>query len=183
MNREKLKSNKIYILISATAVLFSWTLHEFAHWAVGEGLGYKMIMTLNSSYPSSGHYSKDLHYQIISAAGPIFTLCEAIITFILMIRHKIILLYPFLFTCFYMRLFSTIISIRHLNDEARISNAVGIGKFTLPLIMNIILFALIFKVSQMYKFDIKFNLKNLGLTLLFSSIIILTDMYFQVQIL
>lgn len=175
--------NKKYLFIFAIAVFLSWMLHEFAHWIVGECLGYKMIMTLNSGYPANRYYSKDLHYQIISAAGPIFTLCEAILIFILMTRQRIILLYPFLFTCFYMRLFATVISFRKPNDEARISSAIGIGKFTLPLIITIVLFALIYKISKIYKFDSQFNLANFGLTLLFTSIIILADMYFKVRIL
>jgi hypothetical protein len=179
----KVEINKKYVSIFAIAVLLSWTLHEFAHWAVGECLGYKMTITLNSSFPANGHYIKDLHYQIISAGGPIFTLCEAILIFILMRRQRRILLYPLLFTCFYMRLFATVISFRNPNDEARISSAMGIGKFTLPLIMTIILFALIYKVSNMYKLGTKFNLINFGLTLLFSSIIILADMYFKVRLL
>jgi hypothetical protein len=67
----RLKIDKIYIAVFAIAVFFSWILHELAHWTVGEYLGYKMGMTLNSSYPISGHYSSDLNYQIISAAGPV----------------------------------------------------------------------------------------------------------------
>ena len=177
------KIDKKYVAVSAIAVLLSWTLHELAHWITGEYLGYRMVITLNSGYPLSGQYSKDLHYQIISAAGPIFTLCEALLIFILMKQRKRILLYPFLFTCFYMRLFASIISFSHLNDEARISTAIGIGKFTLPIIMTSILFALMYKISKIYRFDTKFNLANLGLTILFSSLIILTDMYFKVRLL
>jgi hypothetical protein len=172
-----------YVAVFAIAVFLSWVLHELAHWIVGEYLGYKMGMTLNKSYPISGQLSKDLHYQIISAAGPIFTLCEALLVFLLMTQRKRILLYPFIFTCFYMRLFATIISFRHSNDEARISTAIGIGKFTLPIIMTGILFVLLFKVSKTYSFNTKFNLANLGLTILFSSLIILTDMYFKVRLL
>ena len=175
--------DKKYVAVFAIAVFLSWIFHELAHWTVGEYLGYKMIMTLNSVYPLSGQYSKDLHHQIISAAGPIFTLCEAILVFILMIQRKRVLLYPFIFTCFYMRLFATIISLLHSNDEARISTAIGIGKFTLPIIMTSILFALVYKVSKIYGFDNKFNLANLGLTILFSSLIILTDMYFKIRLL
>jgi hypothetical protein len=179
----RLKIDKIYIAVFAIAVFFSWILHELAHWTVGEYLGYKMGMTLNSSYPISGHYSSDLHYQIISAAGPVFTLCEATLFYALMRHENRVLLYPFLFTCFYMRLFATIISFRNPNDEARISSAIGIGKFTLPLIMTTILFRLIYKTTKDYKFDSKFNLTNLGLIILFSSIIILVDMYFNVRLL
>jgi hypothetical protein len=179
----KTKIDKKYVAVFAIAVFLSWTLHELAHWSVGEYLGYKMVITLNSGYPLSGQYSKDLHYQIISGAGPIFTLCEALLVFILMIQRQRILLYPFLFTCFYMRLFATIISFRNPNDEARISSAIGIGKFTLPIIMTSILFALIYKVSKKYSFSSNFNFANLGLTILFSSILILTDMYFKIRLL
>jgi len=179
----KTRIDKRYLVVFAIAVFVSWTVHEFAHWIVGEYLGYKMVLTLNSSYPLDGRYSNDIHYQMISAAGPIITLCEALFVFILIIHRKIILLYPFIFTCFYMRLFATIISFRHPNDEARISTALGIGKFTLPLIVTGILFALIYKVSRTYRCDTKFNLINLGLAILFSSILILTDMYFKVRLL
>jgi len=173
------KIDKSYVAVLTVAVFLSWTFHELAHWAVGEYLGYKMVMTLNSGYPTNGQYSKDLHYQIISAAGPIFTLCEAFLVFILMIQRKRILLYPFIFICFYMRLFATIISFRNPNDEARISTAIGIGTFTLPIIMTGVLFLLLLKISKKYRFDTKFNLANLGLIILFSSLIILTDMYFK----
>lgn len=179
----KPKIDKRYVGVFAIAAFFSWTLHEFVHWTVGEYLGYKMAMTLNTCYPLSGHFSQDWHYQVVSAGGPIFTLCEAILIFILMKQRKRVLLYPFIFTCFYMRLFATVISLRKPNDEARISSAIGIGKFTLPIIMTVVLFALIYKTSKSYGFDAKFNLANLGLTILFSSIIILTDMYFNVRLL
>ncbi len=174
---------KKYIAVFAVAVFFSWIFHEFAHWTTGEFLGYKMVMTLNATYPLSGKYSKDLHYQLISAAGSIFTLCEAIVIFILMMRKKRILLYPFLFTCFYMRFLAAIISIRNPNDEARISDSIGVGKFTLPVVMTIILFVLLYQTSRKYRFSAKFILANLGLIILFSSIIILADMYFKVRLL
>ena len=94
------KIDKSYVAVFIMAVFLSWTLHELAHWAVGEYLGYKMVMTLNRCYPINGQFSKDLHYQIISAAGPIFTLSEAFLVFILIIRRKRILFYPFIFICF-----------------------------------------------------------------------------------
>jgi hypothetical protein len=180
---KKPEIDKKYFAVFGIAVLLSWVLHELAHWTAGQYLGYKMGMTLNATFLLSGQYSKDLHYQIISAAGPIFTLCEAIFIFILMTQRWRILLYPFLFTCFYMRLFAAILSFRNPNDEARISSAMGIGKFTLPCIITCILFVLIYRVSKMYRFHTKFNLANLGLVILFSSIIILADMYFKLRLL
>ncbi|MBA2248697.1 MAG: hypothetical protein H0W12_00730 [Chitinophagaceae bacterium] len=98
------KINTRYIIITAIAVILSWIMHEIAHWATGELLGYKMETTLNSTFPISGKYNNDMHYQMISAAGPLFTLLQAIVFFILMWQHKRKLLYPFLFICLYMRL-------------------------------------------------------------------------------
>jgi hypothetical protein len=173
---------KKYIAVFALAVLLSWVLHELCHWMTGEYLGYNMAMTLNTSYPLEGKYVNDTHNQLISAAGPLFTLLEAILVFILMIQRKRILLYPFLFTCFYMRLLATIISFGNPNDEARISTAMGIGKFTLPIIVTGILFLLVYRISKRYALSTAFNLKNLGLVILFTSIIILTDMFLKVRL-
>lgn len=179
----KLEITKKYILVFGLAVLLSWILHEFAHWTMGEYLGYTMGMTLNSSYPVNGSFLKDSHYQMVSAAGPVFTLLEAILMYVLMVQRTRLLLYPFLFTCFYMRFFAMLISFRKPNDEARISIAMGFGKFTLPLIMATVLFLIIYKVNKKYSFDKKFNFANLGLVILFSSVIILADMYLKVRLL
>ena len=177
------KTSPAYIAVSGFAVLLSWILHELSHWIAGEWLGYDMVMTLNSGYPVSRQYSQDLHYQLISAAGPVFTLVEALFIFVLMKKSRCVWLYPFLFTCFYMRLFATVISFRRPNDEARISTALGIGKFTLPILMTIVLFLMLCNISKTYGFKPKFNLLNLALVILFSSLIILADMYFKVRLL
>jgi len=179
------KANRVdtkYLLVTGLAVALSWTIHEFAHWSAGTFLGYDMAMTLNKVFPVNGQYSSSSHYQIISAAGPLLTLAEAIVIFVIMRRMEIKLLYPFLFTCLYMRFFATIISFRNPNDEARISKSLGLGTFTLPIIMTAILLLLVYKVSLQYGFDIKFNIINLGLIIFFSSFIILADQFFHVRL-
>ena len=176
------KIDKKYIGIFACAVLLSWLFHELAHLAAGKFMDYNMRMTLNTAFPAEGKYSSDFHYQIISAAGPFFTLCEAILVFILMYWRKRVFLYPFLFTCFYMRLLAMFISFLNPNEEARISTAMGIGKFTLPLIVSATLFYMVYKISSRYAFSKKFNLTNLGLAILFTSVIILSDKFFHVTI-
>lgn len=182
-SRPQPKIDKKYIGIFVFAVLFSWIFHELSHLVTGIFFGYKMKMTLNSAYPTEGNFLSDLHYHIISAAGPLFTLCEALLVFMLMYWRKRVLLYPFLFTCFYMRLLAMIISFFHPNDEARISIAMGIGKFTLPIIVSGILFYMVYKISARYDFSKKFNLANLGLAIFFTSLIILSDKFFPVTIL
>lgn len=183
MNYLKPRFTYKYVFIFVIVVVLSWILHELAHWAVGEYLGYEMRITLNATYPLNGKYSRDLDYQLISAGGVIFTLFEAILVFILMTFRNRIFLYPFLFTCFYMRLLATIISLFNPNDEARISEVLGWGKFTLPLIVTGFLFILVYKISKLYKFDMKFNFGNLGLVIIFSSVLILMDMFFKIRLL
>lgn len=176
------KINIKYVAVFAVAVLLSWVLHELAHWVAGEWLGYTIEMRLNSSGPVSGDYVQPWHYTAISAAGPLFTLCEALVIFVLMMQRRRVLLYPFLFICFFMRLFAAIISFINPNDEARISTAFGLGKFTLPAVVTLLLFLLVYKVSKTYGFRLKFNLVNVGLALLFSIMIIMADMYFKVRL-
>ena len=183
MNYLKPKFTYKYVFIFGIAVVSSWILHELAHWAVGQYLGYEMRITLNATYPLNGKYSRDLDYQLISAGGVIFTLFEATLVFVLMTFRNRIFLYPFLFTCFYMRLLATIISFLNPNDEARISDALRLGKFTLPLIVTGFLFILVYRISKLYKLNMKFNLGNLGLVIIFSSAIILIDMFFKIRLL
>jgi len=172
-----------YILITLVAVAVSWVLHEWAHWATGTLLGYEMGMTFNKTFPVSGEYNSEWHSQIVSAAGPVFTLFEALVVFFILQKKKIVALYPFLFTCFYMRSLAALMSILNPNDEARISGSAGLGVYTLPVIMVAILSFLVYKTSSKYQFSRKFNLLTLVLVIFFSSIIILTDQFFQVRLL
>jgi hypothetical protein len=177
------KVNAQYILLTALAVLFSWLIHELAHYFAGVLLGYDMAMTLNTAYPVNGHYAKDWHNQVISAAGPIITIIEGIIVFVLMRNGRRAMLYTFLFTCFYMRLLAGIISFLNPNDEARISKAIGLGTFTLPVLVVALLFYTIYKTSQQYRFTKKFQLITLVLVILFTSIIVLSDQFLKFRIL
>ena len=177
------KIDRYYILMTAVAVIFSWLLHEFAHWVTGNILGYKMVMTLNSTYPSSMAYTNDSDHHVISAAGPAITIIEALIVFFLINRRNLKTRYPFLFTCFYMRFFAMVISLLNPNDEARIGSYLGIGKFTLPVIVTAILFFLIYRISKRFGLSLKFNAITLALVIGFSSVVIMADQFFKIQVL
>ena len=177
------KINLPYILLTAFAVIFSWLIHELAHYYTGQLLGYDMAMTLNTAYPVSGQYALDWHYQVISAAGPLITIIEAILVFILMRNKARVKLYPFLFACFYIRLMAGIISFLNPNDEARISKAIGLGAFTLPIVVISFLAYLLYKTSKQYGFSKKFNWVTLIIIIVVSSVIILSDQFFKTRIL
>src|SRR5687767_6517996 len=115
-----------YVLIAAVAVFITWILHEGAHWAMGEALGYNMTLNLNTVSLANGAYrNNDEH--IVSAAGPLFTLLQAILVYFLLQRTNRLNWYPFLFVPLYMRIMAGLLNFINLNDEGRISKALGLG--------------------------------------------------------
>lgn len=172
-----------YILFVAIAVLATWILHEFAHWAMGEYLGYDMGLTLNTAYPVSHNFKFSIDYQFISIAGPLITIIEAIVVFILLKKKRNAYLFAVLLTCFYMRLMAMGLSVGNPNDEARVSEFAGLGKFTLPVIVNVFLFYLVYNIIKQHRFKAGFIAITFALIILFSSIIILSDQYFKIRLL
>lgn len=186
--RSHLSSNSfritpLYAAVTLLAVLASWLVHEWAHYITGTVLGSEMTMTLNSTYPSARSYPDDSYANIVSAAGPLITLLEAVVVFMLMRSGRRPLLYPFLFVCFYMRLLATVVSFLNPNDEARISTSLGIGKFTLPVLVTAFLFYLLYKTAQRYNLSRGVQLFTLAVIMLVTSAIILSDQFFNVKLL
>lgn len=166
------------------AVSFTWFSHEFAHWLTGELMTYKMIMTLNGTYPASRKYDDDFHAFIISAAGPIVTIIQALIVFVIFnLKGWFKYLYPFLFIPFYMRLLAGLMNFINLNDEGRIGEYFGIGVFTLPLLVSAFLFYMVYKISHKYDIDWKFQTITTIMVMVFSSALILADQFLKVRIL
>ena len=125
-----------YILITAIAVISSFFFHELAHFITGKILGYEMGISLNSAFLLEGEYQSEWHQQLISAAGPIFTILQAILIFYCIQKTNNRYWYPFLFFAFYFRVLATVISIFNPNDEARISAWLGLGYWILPLLVS-----------------------------------------------
>jgi len=177
------KVSGTYILIILLATVFSWLLHEFAHWLTGTLLGNTMAMTFNTGYPVSGNYLASSHENIVSIAGPLVTLLQAVVVFLIMKYRNAARLYPFLFVCFYMRLLAAVLSILNPNDEARVSMDLGLGKFTLHIIMVAVLFLLVYFTASRYRFSKKYNAATLGFIVLFSSTIVLSDQALHLRLL
>ena len=178
-----MKINFKYILLTAVAVFLSFELHELAHFFTGEYLGNKMAMTLNSGYPVNGFYLEEWQYNVVSAAGPLFTILQAIIFYFLLKKIDNYYLYPWLLIPFFMRFSAMVLSFSNPNDEARISTSLGLGMFTLPLLVSIFLLFLVFKINQKYSYTKRFNLISVLLIIFFYSAIILIDQYFHIRLL
>jgi len=173
-----------YILVTFVAVLGTWILHEFAHWLTSELLGYQAIMRFNTVSPLGEEAQLPWHSVVISSSGPIITVVQALIIYLfLQLKGWNKYLYPFLFTTFYMRLLAGFMNIINLNDEGRIGVFLGIGTFTLPVIVSGSLFLMVYLVAMKYKLTWKFNSATTLLVMLFSSILIMLDQLIGIRIL
>ena len=164
-----------YAVTVAVAVFFTFAIHEGAHWLAGELLGNDMKMTLNSAYPSSGAYLEPWHWNWISAAGPLITLLQAIAVFLLMRTRSAAALYPFLLTPAVMRVMAMCMNVIKPQDEGRISQSLGIGTFTLPLVVCAALAYLTILASRRAGYSTRFNVASIVLIVAFSSVLILAS--------
>ena len=162
-----------YIMICLIAVFLTFVFHELAHYLTGTLLGYDMQMTLNSVNLIEGQqYEADWQKQLVSISGPIFTIIQAIIFYRILKKNKTLMLYPFLIVTAIMRFMATVISmLSGANDEARVSEWLGIGKMTLPIIVTLFLIFLCIKATQKLKIHwlvnvVTFFIISIGITAL-----------------
>ncbi len=177
------KNRLLYLLWVATAVASTWLIHELAHWAAGTLLGYQMRMTLNSAGLVQGEYHAAWHSLVVSAAGPIITLVQAGVVFVLLRRASSAELYPFVFVPFYMRLLAGAMNLINLNDEGRVSQALGLGTYTLPVLVSLALLAMVIQASRSAAFRTRFQVGTTLTVMLFSSILILLDQFLKIRLL
>ncbi|MFV1884767.1 MAG: hypothetical protein ACMZ7B_09785 [Balneola sp.] len=182
-----MKDQKItfkYISAGIGAVLFTWLIHEFTHWLTSELLGFEAVMRLNSVYSVKGQNPTELHRAIISISGPIITILQGLIAFlVLKSRDWNKYLYPLLFTAFYMRLLAGIMNFINVNDEGRVGEYLGIGIVSLPIIVSGLLFYLVYRISKQHSLNWKFQLGTYLIAMVVSSILILSDQFFGIRIL
>ena len=172
-----------YVLTTFLAVFMTWILHEFAHWATSKLLGYEAMMSLNKSGPVGKVSMSKGDHMLISAAGPIITILQAMVVCFLLQRNWNKHLYPIVFIPFYMRLLAGIMNVFKANDEGRISEYFGIGLYTLSIVVSGFLFYLVYSISKKHELTKKFNLYTTLLVMLFSSLLILGNQFFQIRLL
>ncbi|MFY0592312.1 hypothetical protein [Roseivirga sp.] len=164
------------------AVLISCFLHEFAHWITGEILGNRMSMSLNGASPISGEYTQKWHANIISIAGPLITIIQAIAFYFILNKQQKINLYPLLFFPFVYRFFAGIANVFGANDEGRVGLSFGLGLYTISIIFSGFLLFLVWKFSAKYKLSLKFNLLTFLLCAVSLFAIVFFDQYFKIKI-
>jgi len=171
-----------YILVILITVILTWIIHEFTHWLSSEFFGYETIMRLNGTSSVKGENPTEIQNAIISISGPIITIIQAIIAYFILNKNWNKYIYPVLFTAFYMRFLAGLMNFIKLNDEGRVSDFLGIGTSTLPIIVGGLLFFMVYKISKKYELDWKFQLNTTLIVMIFTSILILSDQFIGIRI-
>ncbi len=123
------------------AGFLTFALHEGGHWLAAVLLGHEAYFGLNSAGARGAVSTVD--HMIISAAGPAVTGVQALIALWLVQTRASAASWVFLFQAAFMRFMATVISLFNPNDEARISEWLGWGMWTLPAIVTVVLFGLL----------------------------------------
>lgn len=153
------------VLILATFLTFFF--HEMSHWIAYELLGYNAGFTLNgASVKDTATKLSKTERIITSAAGPIFTIIQAIVFFIILKKGKNIFLYPFLFLPFVMRLGAGWANRFQPNDEGRISLDLHLPLYTISILVVTFLLVLVFKISKSNKIPWSINLLTFLISIL-----------------
>lgn len=146
------------------AGFITFALHEGGHWLAAALLGHEAYFGLNSAGARGTVSTVD--HMIISAVGPAVTVVQALVALWLVQARASAAAWVFLFWAAFMRFMATVISLFNPNDEARISEWLGWGMWTLPVLVTVALFALLAVGSV----RLKVGWKTLALTWVVASV-------------
>lgn len=176
----EIKSSKInyveYIVVLIIATFLTFFFHEMSHWLAYEFLGFNASFTLNgASVKDSSIMLSKTQRIVTSASGPIFTIIQATIFYFILNKHRNILLYPFLFIPFIMRLGAMWANQFEPNDEGRISLYLGLNLYSLSSVVVLFLFYLLIRITNKNKISLLLNITTLLLTIIFMFCIVYLD--------
>ena len=142
-------------LISIPIAFISYLFHEFGHWSIGEILGNKMAYRLNGAWPINGQYINPQDGLYVGIAGPAFSIFQALIALLFVEIFNSKYAFPFLFFPLFMRFFSIAFGGFNKQDEAGISNSLGIGTYAVAILVILISILIIWRGA--YKLKLKFK--------------------------
>lgn len=174
--------NLKYVFLLFVAVFLSTILHELSHWSTGEILGNEMTATLNGTNPVREQLKNEWNRNYITVAGPLFTILQAILFYFLLLKFKKMEFYPFLFFPFVMRVAAGFANFLSPNDEGRLGLSLGIGLFTISIIVCVFLFTLVYKATKQLKISLIFNILSFILCIIFLLLLTFIDAKFKFKI-
>lgn len=119
----------------------TFLLHEAGHWLAAVLLGHEAYFGLNSA--GARNPVSATEEAIISAAGPMVTIVQGLVALWLVQARASAAAWIFLFWAAFVRFMATVVSLFNPNDEARISEWLGWGMWTLPALVTLGLFGLL----------------------------------------
>jgi len=176
-----IKKYRIYIFLFI-ASLMTIIIHEFGHFLMGTVLGYDMGFDFNGTRPIIGAYSNNTDYFLVIFSGISFTLIQSFLGVYLIKKLNYQRLYYLVLTPFLYRLIPYLISIFYpqsilLQDEARISQLLGVNLYLVPILIIGILLFNCYRINKTYQINFNSHLRlSLVSTLFFIIIIKLNQM-------
>lgn len=162
---------RFYAILLATGWL-TFLFHELAHWSTGTMLGHSMLLELNQVQALDP--MPPGHALLVDAAGPLVTVLQAIVGFAMLCRRSN-LGFALLYNAFFMRLLATGVSAWHPNDEMRISTELGLGAWTLPVLVATGLLILVVAASRRLKLTLRDQLLAYAVTSVTVTTIVAVD--------
>jgi hypothetical protein len=135
----------------------SYLFHESGHWIIGEILGNDMVYSLNYVWPRNGHYIDASNDLYVSMGGPAFTILLSLIFLLVIEKYKTIYAYPVVFFQLFLRFFALVFTVFSNQDEARISAILGIGTYTVAIIVVLTLLVITARASHILGINLKNN--------------------------
>lgn len=170
MQRNRVDARFYFMLVIAAVVTFA--VHEVAHWIAGVALGHDMVIKLNGVAGAPGVVLPARDAFIVTAAGPVVTVLQALVAFALVRSRGVLLAYPFLFAAWFMRFAAAFVSLFHPNDEARMSLQLGLGQWLLPIVTVLLLLLLTWSGARRLRLGWTTNTASYVLcSLLFAAIV------------
>ena len=155
-------------------ILGTFVVHEGAHWGAGTILGHQMSYGLNGSAPSAATSAG--HHALISVAGPLVTILQALIALHLVRTRRSLAAFAVLSAAAFLRVVAQGLSFILPNDEARVSDWLGIGFWTLPIVTASALVACTIWASRHLGASWRFNALAYLVASLTLSVIVGADM-------
>jgi len=155
-----------YFVIIFVSMILTLLFHEFGHFILGVISGSQMKMNLIRAVPI-GEYHSSVSGFVSSMGGPLFTLLQSFLIAYILLKYKIIQLYPFLIAGLLARLIPNINvfinygTIVH-EDEPNLSLLMGLPSITVSLIIIGLLIGITFYTSYKLKMSNKIVLITIG---------------------
>jgi len=136
-----------FFLLFIPVAYGTYLFHELGHWSVGEVLGNPMVYSLNGVWPKDGQYVQAGHALYVSLGGPVFTVLQAMLSLLIIEKFRALYAYPFASFPTYSRFFTLLFGGFDKQDEAHISAILGIGNYTVAILVLAILLSIVIRSS------------------------------------